>query len=171
MICPLLGLVLLWACATSGPTPEKSVTENHLPTHDIFWENHDDEPTEQHPSAEDLLREALTKLNLPEDGQRITNTRNVLHRLIEWHPDSPWRVSAEALLQLIDHQEACSEQSKADQALYERTLAQKLKCEESETLCRLELMRLREENDLLKKDLLNLKNLEIELEKRTRSLR
>jgi hypothetical protein len=120
------------------------------------------------PSAEDLLQEALTLLNNPDRTHDDTEVRTTLTRLLALYPESKWRPSAESLLLFINRQ---GERMKEVRQLSDGLKAQKTKCEESDSQCRLELTRILQENEQLKKDLQNLKNLEIELEQRNRVMR
>lgn len=129
--------------------------------------------TEHPPSAEELLIEAATAITQPNDtaAGNDLKARNLLNQLIQSYPDGKWRNTAEALILLMDLQAVCEEKVKGNRQLCERILSQKTKCEESENQCRQETTRLLQENEQLKKDLQNLKNLEIELEQRNRNLR
>ncbi len=128
---------------------------------------------ERPPTAEDLLTAAATALTQPDATATVSDVkaRGLLNRLIQTYPDSQWRNTAEALIMLMDLQAACEAKIKGDRQICERILSQKIKCEESENQCRQEATRLLQENEQLKKDLQNLKNLEIELEQRNRGLR
>jgi hypothetical protein len=132
---------------------------------------HDAVLPDREPSAEDLFQEALTTLNYPDQAENFATSRMNLDRLIQLYPENKWRSGAESLLLFIDRQRACSEKIKGDRHLYDGVLAQKIKYEASDNECRLEMTRILQENEQLKKDLLNLKNLEIELEQRNRVLR
>ncbi|MDX9746527.1 MAG: hypothetical protein WCX84_08680 [Syntrophales bacterium] len=157
-------IFLLGACAADRTAVTKEpVTET----------NNLDRATTPLPPAEDLLIEAATALTQP-NGTETGNglkARALLARLTQSYPDSKWLNTAEALILLMDLQQACEEKMKGSLRLCEGLLSQKTKCEESENQCRQETIRLLQENEQLKKDLQNLKNLEIELEKRNRGLR
>jgi len=161
-ILPLfICLLLFWACAAEKPViKDKGVApdnNNILP--------------DREPSPEDLLLKALTILSPPEQAGQFEESRAALGRLIQLYPDSRWRGPAESLLLLLDRQQACQKKAEADLDTYNRVLSQKTRCEDSENQCRLDLTRILQENEQLKKDLQNLKNLEIELEQRNRRIR
>ncbi|MBN1546590.1 MAG: hypothetical protein JW902_08025 [Syntrophaceae bacterium] len=159
----LICLVLLWSCATEGPVVKTD--------HDVL-EKSSDISAVREPSAEEMLNEALTLITLPggtaDDTQKA---RKILAHINLSYPDSKWVASVEAMILLIDRQTACAEKIKEYRSGCEGILSQKLKCEESGNMCRQELTRILQENEQLKKDLQNLKNLEIELEQRTRKMR
>lgn len=156
--------LLLWACATDRTAVTKAPGE---PAHSV------EVTADRPPSAEELLAEAATAISLP-DGSPADNhlkAREILNHLLQSYPDSKWRNPAEAMILLIDRQTACAEKSKRDRQLCDSVTAQRLRCEESENQCRQELTRILQENEQLKQDLQNLKNLEIELEQRNRGIR
>ena len=157
----IICLLLLAACAAERPVVRKGNGGTATP----------DGLVDRQPSAEDLLHEALITLNNPDPADHLVQTRTTLGRLIALYPESRWRSPAESLLLFIDRQLACSEKIKGDLNLYDSVLAQKIKCEASDNQCRLEMTRVSQENEQLKKDLQNLKNLEIELEQKNRVLR
>ncbi len=157
-------ILLLGACATSKPAVTKEPDET---THS------QNIAVEHPPTADDLLTAAATNLTLPDSiaaGSEL-KARGLLNQLIQTYPESRWRNTAEAMILLMDLQAACEAKIKGDRQLCERILSQKIKCEESENQCRQEAAQLLQENEQLKKDLQNLKNLEIELEQRNRGLR
>jgi hypothetical protein len=110
-------------------------------------------------------------LSNPDRTNDDTEIRTTLNRLLSFYPESKWRPTVESLLLFIDRQAADRERIKGEHRLYDSVVAQKIKCEESDSQCRLELTRILQENEQLKKDLQNLKNLEIELEQRNRVMR
>lgn len=160
-LCLFLCLFLLWACAAERPAIQNDVDVPD--SGNVF--------PEREPSPEDLLHEALRILPPPEGTAQFVESQAILDRLIRQHPDSSWRGPAEALLILINRYQACREKAKADLNAYDRLLSQKTKCDDSENQCRMDLSRILQENEQLKKDLQNLKNLEIELEQRNRRRR
>ncbi len=160
----LICILLIGACATDKAAVTKApgeVTDKKQIA------------AERPPTAEDLLAEAAAALIQPDSAGAGNDlkARSFLNQLLQSYPDSKWRNTAEALIMLMDLQAACEEKIKGDRKLCERILSQKIKCEESENQCRQETSRLLQENEQLKKDLQNLKNLEIELEQRNRVLR
>jgi hypothetical protein len=163
-------LLLLGACAAERPSVRKESVST-APPDSILGKIHDAVLPDREPSAEDLLHVALTMLNNPDLTDHFVETKTILGRLIQSYPESKWRPAAESLLLFIDRQLACSEKIKGGRTLFDSVVAQKIKCEASDNQCRLEITRILQENEQLKKDLLNLKNLEIELEQRNRGLR
>jgi len=160
----LIFILLLGACAT-GKTNLTKEPDETTRSQNI--------PVEYPPTAEDLLTAAATNFTLPDStaaGSEL-KARALLNQLIQTYPDSRWRNTAEALILLMDLQAAGEAKIKGDRQLCERLLSQKIRCEESENQCRQETTRLLQENEQLKKDLQNLKNLEIELEQKNRGLR
>jgi hypothetical protein len=166
----IICLLLLTACAAERPAVRKGNGGTATPD-SILGKIHAAAPLDREPSVEDLLHEALIMLNNPDQTDHLAETKTTLGRLVVLYPESKWRPPAESLLLFIDRQLACSEKIKGERNLYDSVLAQKIKCEASDNQCRLEITRILQENEQLKKDLENLKNLEIELEQRNRVLR
>jgi hypothetical protein len=160
-------LLLLCACTGERSAVRKGNGDQTSPD-GVLKKIHDTVLPEREPSAEDLLQEALTMLSNPDRPHDDTEIRTVLNRLLAFYPESKWRPTAESLLLFIDRQ---GEKMKETRQLYGSLKAQKTRCEESDSQCRLELARILQENEQLKKDLENLKNLEIELEQRNRVMR
>lgn len=163
----VICLLLLCACAGDRSAVRKGNGDQTSPD-GILKKIHDTVLPEQEPSAEDFLQEALMMLTNPNRTADNTEIRTALNRLLTLYPESKWRPTAESLLLFIDRQ---GEKMKETSQLYDRLKAQKTRCEESDSQCRLELTRILQENEQLKKDLENLKNLEIELEQRNRVMR
>lgn len=170
MMVLVILLLLICSCAGERSAVRKGNGEQTSPD-GVLKKIHDTVLSEREPSAEDLLHAALMKLNDPVQASDDTEIRTTLHRLITLYPDSKWRPTAESLLLFIDHQGACWEKLKKERQLSDSVKAQKTKCEESDSQCRLELTQILQENEQFKKDLQNLKNLEIELEQRNRVIR
>jgi len=161
-ILPLfICLLLLWACAAERPGIKDTGGV----------QNNGDISPEREPPPEDLLIKALTILNPPGQAGPFEESRAILGRLIQLYPESRWRGPAESLLLLIDRHQACQKNAEANLNAYDRVLSQKTKCEDAGNQCQLDLTRILQENEQLKKDLQNLKNLEIELEQRNRGRR
>jgi hypothetical protein len=108
--------------------------------------------------------------------------RLVFAELVERYPQSRWRSAAETVLRLIDAGEAARSAGLRSELLREKGDAERSRAlQENEQLKKTvrELTEklqtatasLTQENEQLKKDLQQLKNLEIELEKRERMLR
>ena len=129
----------------------------------------------------ELLLDGVKLFNLP-DRPEPSQARPVFISLIQLHPQSRWRPVAEAFIRLIDERDAFREASRQDHLLTDRVKAEKAKAlQESEALRKTvrelterlqkETTALAQENEQLKQDIQRLKALEIELEKRERTLR
>lgn len=129
----------------------------------------------------DLLLDGVALLNRP-DQSEPSKARSVFISLIQRYPQGRWRSTAEAFINLIDERDAFREASRQDRLLTDRVKAEKAKAlQESEALRKTvrelterlqkETTALAQENEQLKQDIQRLKALEIELEKRERTLR
>jgi hypothetical protein len=129
----------------------------------------------------ELLLDGVKLLNLP-DRPEPSKARPVFVSLIQLYPQSRWRPAAEAFIRLIDERDAFMEASRQGRLLTDKGQAEKAKAlQENEALKKTvrelteklqsEKVSLAQENDQLKKDIQRLKTLEIELEKRERTLR
>jgi hypothetical protein len=129
----------------------------------------------------DLLLDGVKLINLPERPEQA-KARSVFISLIQLYPQSRWRSAAEAFIRLLDEREAFREASRQDRLLTEQVKAEKAKTlQENEALRKTvrelterfqkETTALTQDNEHLKQDIHRLKALEIELEKRERSLR
>lgn len=163
----VICLLMLGACAGERSAVRKDDGGTVSPD-GVLSKIHGTVLPDREPSAEDLLQAALTLLNNPDRTHDDTEVRTTLTRLMALYPESKWRPSAESLLLFINRQ---GERMKEVRQLSDGLKAQKTRCEESDNQCRLELTRILQENEQLKKDLENLKNLEIELEQRNRVMR
>ena len=129
----------------------------------------------------DLLLDGVALLNL-QDRPDPAKARSVFISLIQRYPHSRWRSAAEAFIRLIDERDAFLEASRQDHLLIDKTQGEKAKAlQENDRLKKTvrelteklqsETSALTQENEQLKKDIQRLKALEIELEKRDRTLR
>ena len=115
-------------------------------------------------------------------GTSYSKARETFDQLIRLYPKSKWRPYAETYLKLLDDVNAASnrvivarqEERKAKQeaeelrvALDQAKKANRLPSEKLQS----EVARLQQENDQLKNDLQRLKNLEVQLQRRERSIR
>jgi hypothetical protein len=160
----LICVTLLYACAAQEPSIRKESGE--IPASAVL-------STHQAPSAQELFRAAatlLTQANNDASGQD-QRARELLHQLLLIHSDSPWRLPAETVMLMIDRRQACVEKLQTGFAGSGEIYEQKVKCEEAGNRCREELTRILQENEQLKKDLQDLKDLEIEREQRSQRLR
>lgn len=136
------------------------------------------------PDGRDLLLEGARLLNLP-DRPEQARARPVFLSLLRLYPESRWRPAAEAFIRLIDEREAFREAGLQERLLAETAQADKARVVQEDELLRktvrelterlerqrAELLALAKDNEQLKQDIQRMKTLEIELEKRERSLR
>jgi hypothetical protein len=129
----------------------------------------------------DLFCKGIALLNHP-DHPDPAGARTVFASLIEQYPQSQWRSLAETVVRLIDERDAFREVGRDDRLLREKSEADRSRMlQENEQLkktvreltekTQTAVASLTQENEQLKQDLLRLKTLEIELEKRERMLR
>jgi hypothetical protein len=136
------------------------------------------------PDGRELLLEGARLLNLPDRPEPV-RARPVFLSLIQLYPESRWRPAAEAFIRLIDEREAFRESGRLDRLQAETAQAEKARTlqedealrksvrELTERLERLhaETVTLAKDKEQLRQDIQRLKALEIELEKRERTLR
>jgi hypothetical protein len=126
----------------------------------------------------ELLLDGVRLLNLPDPSR----ARAVFVSLIGLYPQGRWRPAAEAFIRLLDEQEAFREARRLDRLQADTVQAEKARAlQENEALRKTvrewserfqkETAALAQENDQLRQDIQRLKALEIELEKRGRTLR
>ena len=129
------------------------------------------------PDAE-LFQGGMFHLGSPEQPADYGKAKAAFSALINTYPKSKWRELSEQLIRLIDETQACQ----AKNVLNEKTREDREKLlQENEKLTqdirqlndklKADTTRLSEENEQLKKDMKLLKNLEIQLEKRDKTLR
>jgi hypothetical protein len=129
----------------------------------------------------DLLLDGVKLLNLQEQPDPA-KARSVFISLIQRYPQSRWRSAAEAFIRLIDERDAFREANRQDHLLIGKAQGEKAKAlQENDRLKKTvrelteklqsETAALTQENEQLKKDIQQLKALDIELEKRERTLR
>ena len=129
----------------------------------------------------DLLLDGVALLNL-QDRPDPAKARSVFISLIQRYPQSRWRSAAEAFIRLIDERNAFREVNRQDHLLIGKAQGENAKAlQENDRLKKTvrelteklqsETAALTQENEQLKKDIQRLKALEIELEKRERTLR
>lgn len=178
----ILALLLLVGCA-SAPTAEKKMEVRSEPV----VKQAVAKPAEKSVTAPlivedfDLLSEGIALLGRP-DRQDPTKARSVFASLLQRHPKSRWRSAAETFIRLIDEAEVSREINQQERLLLEKARAEQNRLlQENDQLrktirdlterLQVETAALSQENEQLKKDLLRLKLLEIELQKRERMLR
>jgi len=131
------------------------------------------------PSDRELFDEALVFLSGSGREPDYAEAKIRLGNLVEQFPESKWSESARALLSSLDRISALQAELK-DQKIEAHQEQAKLKKEieglrssvrQAEEKNSAELIRLQQENEQLKNDIRQLKNLEIRLEKREKLLR
>jgi Txe/YoeB family toxin of Txe-Axe toxin-antitoxin module len=145
-------------------------------------------PVEETPAApprlfeeRDLLLDGVALLNL-QDRPDPVKARSVFISFIQRYPQSRWRSAAEAFIRLIDERDAFREVNRQDHLLIGKAQGEKAKAlQENDRLKKTvrelteklqsETATLTQKNEQLNKDIQRLKALEIELEKRERTLR
>jgi hypothetical protein len=145
-------------------------------------------PVEESPAApprlfeeRDLLLDGVALLNF-QDRPDPAKARSIFVSFIQRYPQSRWRSAAEVFIRLIDERDAFREASRQDRLLIGKAQGEKAKAlQENDRMKKTirelteklqsETAALTEENGQLKKDIQRLKALEIELEKRERTLR
>lgn len=173
----MVAALLLVGCATAPTAVEKQdvatpaiqeTTERPAAPPRLFEER-------------ELLLDGVKRLNLP-DRPESSKARPVFLSLIQLYPQGRWRPVAEAFIRLIDEREALREAGRQDHLLTDKGQAEKVKAlQENDRLKKTvrelterlqkETTSLSQENEHLKQDIQRLKALEIELEKRDRTLR
>jgi gas vesicle protein len=173
-----LAVMFLMACASAVPTsPDKDVhppkTVPAIKEKDIG---------DRSVSDMDLFHDAVSFLDNPEVTADYLRARSAFELLVRNYPKSKWRNLSETFIRIIDDIQAYQAKSRSDQLLLDKAQADKGRLlQESEQLKKeirllndkhqTETTRLLQENEQLKKDIQLLKNLEIQLEKRERTLR
>jgi hypothetical protein len=124
------------------------------------------------PSSEtDLFREALGYLNNPEGAPDYGAVKARLESFVLQYPKSKWTSCAQSLLQTINKIMALQNKVKADRLALERANADKSRLFKEIEMLKIEAVKLQHENDQLKNDIVLLKQLEIQLEKREKMLK
>jgi hypothetical protein len=129
----------------------------------------------------DLLLEGVALLN-PQDRSDPAKARELFGSLIQRYPQSRWRPAAETFIRLMDEREAYQVASGQARLLMDKNQEEKLKALQENDRLKKTVRELTEklqsengalalENEQLKKEMQQLKDLEIELEKRERTLR
>lgn len=128
------------------------------------------------PSDRELFEEAVSCLS---DNQKEPNYQEVkgkLENMVAKYPQSKWVKSAQALIYSLDRiselQLQLNKEKQKSQGDHEKLTKEieGLKKENTEKYSS-EIIRLQQENEQLKNDIQQLKNLEIQLEKREKTLR
>ena len=131
------------------------------------------------PSDKELFTEALSCLSNDKKGPDYSEAQIRLQNLVEQFPNSKWTTSAEALILTLDRISTLQAALKKEKL---KTQGEQLKltkeihklkdnAEQIEGKYSVEIVRLQQENEQLKKDIQQLKTLEIQLEKREKKMR
>jgi hypothetical protein len=124
------------------------------------------------PSSEaDLVREALGYLNNPEGEPDYRAVKTRLESFVLQNPQSKWTSCAQGILQTINKIILLQNKAKSERAALERAHFDKSKLVKEIEMLKTETDKLQHENDQLKNDILILKKLEIQLEKREKRLK
>jgi len=131
------------------------------------------------PSDKALFEEALSFLRNQDKEQNYTEAKSRLQNLVTEFPDSKWMPGASALLVTLNNIAALQAELKreklktqGDQVRLTKEIRDlKDNVKQAEEKYSVEVNRLQQENEQLKKDIQQLKNLEIHLEKREKMLR
>lgn len=130
-------------------------------------------------SDQQLFTEALSYLSNEEKEPHYDEAKFKLENLIAQYPDSKWIDASRALLVSLGRISALQNQLKQERQKNQSDnikLAKEIEllrdnAKQTEDKSSAELVRLQQENEQLKKDIQQLKNLEIQLEKREKMLR
>ena len=133
----------------------------------------------QEPSDQELFIEALSYLSNEQKEPNYSEAKFKLENLIAQYPNSKWIAASRALLTSLGRISALQNQLKLERQKNHgenNKLAKEIEllrdnAKQTEDKSSAELVRLQQENEQLKKDIQQLKNLEIQLEKREKMLR
>ena len=171
LICLIVSAVMLAGCATNSVLENGGEqTGKARKASGIFSKD---------PSDKDLFQEALSYLTQDQKEANYAEAQSRLQKLVSQFPDSQWITSAEALIIILDRistlQAALKKEklkAQGEQVKLTKEVS-KLRdnAEQIEGKYSVEIVRLQQENEQLKKDIQQLKNLEIQLERREKMLR
>lgn len=122
-------------------------------------------------SEADLIQEALGFLNNPEGAPDYNSVRAGLESFILQYPRSKWTGCAQSLLQTINKITVLQNKAKTERLALDRAYADKSRLFKEIELLKTEAVKLQHENDQLRNDIVLLKQLEIQLEKREKMLK
>lgn len=162
-------LIGLSACAGIKETPEGSASSG--PANGRLFANG--------PSDKELYSQALAELSKDHEPPRYDAAKAVLERLLKEHPQSRWAESAQVIIDLISERSRLDarlqKEQKQSKAVEEKAMRELAAIKEQfraqEEKCAADIVRLKQENEKLQMDLHELKNLELQLEKREKMLR
>ncbi len=166
MIAALLG-----GCATKSVIPPAETSARAPETVGNLFKTE--------PSDRDLFEEALSYLSNQQKEPNYKEARLRLEKLVREHPDGKWTPAAGAVIACIQKMAELQNQLRLDKQRAQNDhgkLAREMEglrdgIRQTEEKYSAELIRLQQENEQLKKDIQQLKNLEIQLEKREKMLR
>lgn len=167
--CLLLILIGLWSCAGMKEVPE-GATSSGQTNGRLFADG---------PSDKELYQQALADLANDHRAPRYDSAKATLERLLKEHPQSRWAESAKVMVELISERSRLDARIQKDQkqskALEEKAMRElaaikeQLKAQEEKYAA--DIARVKQENEKLQMDLHELRNLELQLEKREKMLR
>jgi hypothetical protein len=127
------------------------------------------------PSDSDIMKDILFSLNEKEDEPDYHDIRTKLENFIQEYPLSKWTGYAKALMLTIDNVLALQEKVQTHLLALDQANREKEKIVKDNQLTdkiyRGEITRLQQEIEVLKKDILILKRLEIQLDRREKMLK
>lgn len=180
--------ILVSACAAPLPpvadqtAPPPAVTAVIAPPDEVKSSAFGSLFTMEKKKDEELFLQALHQIAGPLNQESSVAARQALESLLSGYPQSKWNDAARATLHLIGEWDACSQRLSVEQDMVQKLATDRNRTlRESEQLKKelrqlsatyqTELAALQQENDQLKKDLQLLKNLEIQLDRRGKTLR
>jgi len=133
----------------------------------------------QEPSDQELFIEALSYLSNEQKEPNYNEAKFKLENLIDQHPRSKWVAASRALLTTLGRISTLQSQIKQEKQKNQGENSKLVKENELlrdntrqiEDKSSAEIVRLQQENEQLKRDIQQLKNLEIQLERREKKLR
>lgn len=131
------------------------------------------------PSEQQAFDEILNYLSNDGKEPKYSEARVRLEEFLERFPDGKWTPAARSLIVCVDRITALQAQWKQERQKYQSENGKLIKeieglrggVRQSDEKTVAEVLRLQQENEQLKKDIQQLKNLEIQLEKREKMLR
>lgn len=127
------------------------------------------------PSDRELFEEALFYLSNNKNEPNYNEAKARLENLVVQFPKSKWVAGAQALISSLDRISALQVQLRQEnqkaQDEHVKLTKERDNTRQIEEKYSAEIIRLQQENEQLKKDIQQLKNLEIQLEKREKMLR
>lgn len=111
-----------------------------------------------------MFYEALIATSPEGESTGMNETRDILIKITQLYSHTRWHKPAEFLLMIIDHEQSCVAQQYENQNRCDLVFMEKSQCDQYKS----ELTRVLMENEQLKKDLQEIKKLEIELGQKNR---